>query len=334
MILMKQKALTFLLLIFLIPASVQGIEFRSGDIILIDTPIDDDVFASGSTIIIDAPVKSIIASAGEIEINAPVNGDVIIAGGILSIQADVDGKVIGAGGIINIDSNISTNVMLAGGEVNILEGARIERDAFITAGTLSNAGTIGGVLNVEAETFENTGTANEINFKQQERDSGEGISFFSVLITLGFLILGMLMIRYLPAPFFAVEREIRKDPIKSTLFGFGVAILGLLLILVLTITIIGLPIAFLSGLALMTGILLTSLFVASSFGIVLTARFNMEVSTMIAFILGFILLHIIFAIPIVGFLARIIVIALGLGAIALAANANRDIFTGKTKTNQ
>lgn len=335
MILMRTSALILFVLLFLIPAAVNAAEFRAGDTINIDEPIDDDLFATGAEITVNAPVRSITAAGGMITIDAPVHGDVIAAGGLITINAVIDGKVIAAGGEIAIDDTIGTNVILAGGRVDLKENAKITRDAVINAGTAKNAGTVGGTLQVTAEEFENTGTAGEVIFRQQEEEDDGGISILNILVSIGFLILGLILIRFVPAPFFAVRQEVLQDPVRTTLIGFGALILGAVLLLLLAITIIGLPTALLLGMFLVVAILLASLFVSSAFGTAIARRAGWTIGSMGAFVMGFILLHLIFLIPVAGIITRIIVVSMGFGALLVALSTYRDtLFPQEGKTGE
>ncbi len=301
----------------LLPAAVAGVVLESGDQVVIDTAVEDDLFASGGEVLVNAPVESLTAAGGRIVINAPVSGDVILAGGTLEIHSDIGGKVIAAGGEIDISGTIGRNIIVTGGSVTIREGAVIGRDALITADTVRNEGTVEGLLTVSAERFDNTGSAGEVLYDQRGQDRDGGIGLPVLLVSLGFIILGLVWIRFLPGSFFSVTDAIQNDPLKSGLYGIFVLVVGIISGILLAITIIGLPMAFLITVALMVGILLSSLFVGSALGTVILTRLKTETGPMPAFILGFVILHILFALPIIGLLVRFAAVLLGLGAVAV-----------------
>jgi hypothetical protein len=101
----------------------------------------------------------------------------------------------------------------------------------------------------------------------------------------------------------------------------------------LAITIIGIPIALLLGMSLVGAILLASLFVSSAFGTAIARRAGWTMGSMGAFVMGFVLLHLVFLIPVAGIIIRIIVVSMGLGALLVAFHTHRDtLFPQEGKT--
>lgn len=316
---MNRRLLILLLTLACAVAPVAAVEFRSGDDVVIARAIDDDLFASGGTIAVNAPVESLTAAGGMIEVNAPVHGDVILAGGSVIIKAPVDGKVIAAGGEIQIDDQVATNAVMAGGQVTIGENAIIGRDAYISGGDVQNSGTVTGNLVVSGGTFENMGSAGNVKFEQTKTDAGDTFPIFEILMTMGFLITGLLLIKYFSGPFTAVSYAIRADPVKATLLGLGVVLISALLIILLAVSLIGIPIALLMTLVLGVVILLSGLFVSSWIGDLVVGRLHITTNAYGAFIIGFVILHLLFLIPVLGALLRILTWAMGTGAFALSA---------------
>ncbi|RPJ49858.1 MAG: hypothetical protein EHJ95_08155, partial [Methanobacteriota archaeon] len=83
-----------ILIVLLLAAPGFALEFRSGNEVIVNDPIDDDLVVSGGQVIIDAPVGSVIAAGGEVRVRAPVTGDVIAAGGLVVVDAEVGGKIV------------------------------------------------------------------------------------------------------------------------------------------------------------------------------------------------------------------------------------------------
>lgn len=168
----------------LIPSGVQALTFVSGDQPVISNPIPDDVIASGGTVTIDAPVDSLTVAGGTVRVDAPVAGDIIATGGTLTINDDVGGKVIAAGGEIEVNGN-ATNLLITGGTVRIGENAVIQRDAFISAGKVTHAGSVQRNLTVSAGTFTNIGTAGNLIVEKEPQSPLPAI--LPVLAAVGFL---------------------------------------------------------------------------------------------------------------------------------------------------
>jgi hypothetical protein len=317
--------LPFILALLLLPAVAGAAAFFSGNEVVISDPLDDDLFASGGRIVIDAPVRSVVVAGGDVTINAPVGGDVIAAGGSVRISADVDGKVIAAGGSVAVEANITTNALLSGGTILIGRNAAIGRDAYISGQTVRNEGTVGGVLNVDAVIFDNTGTAGEVIYVPQETDRiPTGLSAFGLLITLGYLIAGLLLLRLFPEPMSAIGEAILRSPGRAALFGLAVLVVTPLLILLLLVTVVGAPLAALLGILFVTALLLASIFVALPLGLLFTERFEMGFGAMGAFVLGFILIHVLFAIPFLGVVVRLLSFVLGYGGVLIGLRSLSD----------
>ncbi len=220
------KAILVLMTLVLLCSTGQALRTFSGDTISIDTAVADDIIAAGNMVSINAPVDSAIVAGGTVNINAPVKGDVIAAGGQVYVNADVGGKVVAAGGNVNLGGNIGTNLVALGGQVNILPGKTIERDALIGGGQVVNAGRVNGTLTVSANQFNNTGSAGKVNFHKVEdqakkrEDYEMGFNIFSLLAILGYFILGLILVKYLPGIFLAVDGEVRSSTLLKTFLGF------------------------------------------------------------------------------------------------------------------
>jgi hypothetical protein len=340
---MKRLIIISLMLILLLP-NVHALEMLSGDQVSVNSPIDDDVFAAGgdvninapvtSVVIaggdvnINAPVTSVVIAGGDVNINAPVSGDVFVAGGQISINSDIEGKIVAVGGDIDLRGD-AKNAVIAGGNINIHSTTVISRDAVITGGNVSNAGKIIGNLTVRAENFQNTGSAGSVDFKKSEGLQGlqRVMNIFSILMTVGFLIIGIILLKLFPAQFFIVEEEVRKAPVKNTLVGFVLIIASVILIILFSVTIIGFPVALIMGMLFITALMLSSLFVSFAVGRKIVDLFKFETNDILIFVLGFVILSLLFRIPYAGVLIGIVAISLGFGAIIYTLRKNWQSIT-------
>ena len=324
---MKRLIIISLMLILLLP-HVQALQMLSGDQVSVDSPIDDDVFVSGGTVTINAPVASAVIAGGTIIINAPVSGDVFVAGGQILVNSDIEGKIVAAGGDIDLRGD-AKNAVIAGGNINIHSTSVISRDAVITGGNVSNAGKIIGNLTVRADNFQNTGSAGSVDFEKSEGLQGlqRVMNIFSILMTVGFLIIGIILLKLFPAQFFIVEEEVRKSPVKNTLVGFVLIIASIILIILLAVTIIGFPVALIMGMLFITALMLSTLFVSFTVGRKIVDLFKFKTHDILIFLFGFVILSLLFRIPYAGVLIGIVAISLGFGAIIYALRKNWQSIT-------
>jgi hypothetical protein len=322
---MRQIALIALIAVLILSSNGAALKAFSGANVYIDTPVDDDVFASGSVVNIDAPVSSATIAGGTVNVNAPVAGDLLIAGGQVTVNAPVGGKVMAAGGNLNIGGNISKNALLIGGQVDVRPGAVIGKDALISGGTVTNAGQVAGNLTVSASTFQNTGSAGRVEFHQikTEKEQPEfPINPFSIVMTLGYLIAGLLFLRFFPALFSMVDQEIRKSTVVKAVAGFVLLIASMVLILLVFITVIGMPTATIMALLMVVAIMLSGIFVSFSLGRIIFDMANFKTSDLVVFLIGFLILNGLFYIPFAGGFIKLIAVSLGFGAILYAIRTN------------
>ena len=276
--------------------------------------MEDDVFAAGNMVSINAPVDSVVAAGSIVNINSPVKGDVIAAGGQVNVNSDVGGKVVVAGGNINLGGNVSTNLVATGGQVSILPGKSIGKDALISGGSAVNSGLVNGTLTVYAGNFTNAGSAGKVDFYQ----SWGGFDVFTFLSIIGFFILGLIMVKYLSGIFMVVDEEIRTSTLFKTLLGFVMIIASFVALLLVAITVVGLPIALISSFLIFVALMLSGTFVAYSLGKWICMQAKFEKGDLICFVIGFVILNILFQIPYLGGLVSLVSMSLGFAALLYA----------------
>jgi len=328
---MKKILIIVVLALLAIPLSVSALVTYSGNQVSIDDPVNDDIFATGNMIEVNAPVQSIVAAGGSITINAPVKGDVIAAGGAVTINADVGGKVVAVGGSIDLAGNVSTNAVLQGGTVNIRKSVTIGKDAMISAGSVRNAGTIMGTLSVQSQSVENTGSAGTFEVIPEQSPDISPVWLFSlgaILLTLGWFIIGLLLIRIMPVRFLQVESEVRTGPVVRCVVGLAAIIIAIIAFVLLSISIVLLPLALVLGGIVLISLLLANLFVASSLGRVIFGYLKWSGKEWQLYTLGFLALFILYIIPIINILTFVISFSLGFGAILYAFRNNWAAITG------
>lgn len=328
---MKRFLVIVVLVLLAIPLSVSALVTYSGNQVTINDPVNDDIIATGNMIVVNAPVQSIVAAGGTITINAPVKGDVVAAGGTISLNSDIGGKVVAMGGSIDLAGNVSTNAVLQGGIVNIQKSATIGRDATISAGSVRNAGTVIGTLSVQSQSVENTGSAGTYEIKTDQPGGRSPVWLFlvvAVLLTAGWFIIGLLIIRIMPARFLQVESEVRTGPLVKCIAGIAAMIIAIIVFVLLAMTVILLPLALVLGGMVLIGLMLANLFVASSLGRVICGYLAWSGKEWQFYTLGFLALCILWLIPIINIITFVISISLGFGAILYAVQKNWGAITG------
>jgi hypothetical protein len=317
--------LVLIIFLCLLTPAVLAFETRSGDTIEINTPINDDLLASGGSLVVNAPVKSItwaggtlivnqpietnlIAMGGTIQVNAPIGSDLVAMGGDINIKKDVGGKVLAMGGSVTMDGN-TNNIAASGGTFILGKGSTISKDAIISSSGYTTQGIIKGNLTVEKD----------------KKDSFISSKFNAILNNflfiakivqfIGLLILGVILIKLLPDFFKEVTSVARKQPFVSLGVGVISIILSLILFVILLITIIGIPIAVFWILLVILGLILSTIITGGAVGQVIINAMNRKENILLGFLIGFILLNLIFLIPLLGFIIWILAICFGFGAL-------------------
>jgi hypothetical protein len=321
-----------LLLLAFLPSGVMALVTYSGNTVTLNTPVNDDVFVAGGVVDINAPIDSLMGAGGTVTVNAPVKGDVVVAGGHVVIHSTIGGKLVAAGGHVDIDSDIGTNAVIAGGTVTVHQNTVVGKDAAIWAGTVTNAGHVNGKMTVRARNFDNTGYAGSVDFQppKQHYDISQVLEIFGILFSIGWLILGLIIIRCAPARYAAVLAEVRKSPVVKTVVGFVGLIVAIVACVILAVTIIGIPIAATGFILVVLGLILSVLFVSSVLGELIFSWIKYQGKDWLTFIVGFVVLQILFRIPVAGAIIAIIVICLGFGALLYAVYNHREAIIGKT----
>ena len=326
------RLLVLLLLALMILPGAQAVRMIGGDgTNVITEPIDDDVFASGGTITFDAPIGSLVAAGGEINVNGPVAGEVIAAGGRVRINSSVGGKVVLAGGEVDLDGRVDRNAVVAGGQVVFGPNSSVGRDAEVSGGSFAHRGTVNGTLGVSSSSFENSGTAGAVRYDGGMRpDRGDrpdsilpgailaGLAaVVSFLFTLGYLILGLLLLLLAPRTALALEARARDQPLPAFVIGLVSLIAAVILGIVLLVTVVGAPIAILGWLAVIAGIMLAGLVVSLAVGRVVGRVIGLGENRFALFVVGFVLLNLLYLIPFLGGLIKFVAVCLGFGVLVM-----------------
>ncbi|MBU7015372.1 MAG: hypothetical protein HXS52_03205 [Theionarchaea archaeon] len=318
-------ALVALSLVLFLP-SVGAVETVTGDQVVIDTPINDDLLVTGGTISINARIDGdVIAAGGIIDINAPITGDLIAVGGQIQVKSDIGGKIIAAGGTISVRGAVET-VIAAGGAIEFTSSAVVENYVIAAAGSLSNAGEIGDDLLGSTETFENTGMVKgKVEVEKPPTPEAEMktvFSFLTVLSRIGYFLLGLVFIKWFGALFGTIQKEVKESWPKKLVVGFISILVTFVLLLILLVSVVGIPVATILTMFFVMAMMVAGIIVSYAFGEWLLKLIKVEPHWIITFGLGFILVNLFFLIPIAGFFIRIIVVSLGFGAIIYTVKNN------------
>ncbi len=253
--------------------------FIASDEVRITEDVEGDIIALGGEVDLDADVNgNVFVAAADISITNGINGDLIALGAEIDIAARISDDVSAAGGDITIHEEA-----VIGGDVR-LAAAEIYVDGYIggklnaAAGEITLAGTIDGdvrlhamsitvassaVINgdltyegpFEAEIDPGAQISGDVTFIQSEgpgRMKGHALAFAGasgIAFVLGIWLTGVALVLLFPGFMANAAGAIAGKPGKS--LGLGVVTVFCVpwIILIFAITVIGLPISILLGMA-------------------------------------------------------------------------------------
>jgi cytoskeletal protein CcmA (bactofilin family) len=320
----------------------------------VESEVDGDVVATGGRLRVAGRVqRSLYAAGGQLEVvgavgrnariaggqvdlarSAEIAGNVSVAGGRVRLHGTVRGSVQAAGGRVLIDGEVAGDVNANGGEVELGPDARI-------AGTLryrsreelrrdTSAQVTGGVqrLGLMPGAGPRDGRHEEREGAAEGPRGGVVLAALGGVWALGLMVLAALAIVALPAFSDRVAQTLRERTGMSLLLGFLlVACLPLALVLMI-VTLVGIPLAMFVLLATLA--LLPVAYAASAIGLGDWAlqRWPSGRREKTAWRIGaacaaLLLLTLLGAIPVVGWLIGFSAMLAGLGALMLQVRQGR-----------
>jgi cytoskeletal protein CcmA (bactofilin family) len=329
--------------------------FIMGQSITIAGQVNGEVFAFGQSIAVTGAVqRDVIAAGQQVTVDGTVGGDLRAAGQQVTVNGRVDGNVTAAGQTVLVarQGAVGGSVLGAGETLSVL--GPVERNLTVGAGTLALGSTVGGDVDAHVNTItvdpgaRVTGrldytssresaipasvAAGGVQFhleehpeRAQERPRENpfaGLGVFLGLVWLaGSIILGVLLVHYLPGFAVGTAAQVQEHPLPS----FGIGLLTLCVapaaLFFLALTLVGLPIAFLGGLAYLAGLLLGWLLLGLALGawlVLLARRGRADLPTIDPrwlVVLGLVVLYVVTHLPFIGGLVWFVALCLGLGAL-------------------
>lgn len=337
----------------------ENIVFKAGENINISGQMKDDVYLAGSNIMVSGIVEGDIMAAGAyIVIDAEVKGDVRVAGANVVIKNKIHQNltVFSADLTIGEDAEIGKNIIfgsanakfngkinknLYGGGANILLNNEILGNVYLgvdpegTLLLLPQANIYGNLEYTARETAELQSGA---QIQQQEKfsqltpkEAGKflpqkilksiyWVAWFVML--LGILLVGLLIIALFKNFTLKAVKSAEKNVLMYILKGLLFLIVTPFAIFILAMTIIGIPLALIAAAIYLIILYISKIFIAIYLGDKVIKLFNKkvkEIQLAWSMILGLVILYVLFAIPFLGMLIKLIVCLWGMGILLTLA---------------
>lgn len=288
----------------------EDLEAFGGDIVIRGT-VEGDVAAFGGNIRVEGEVTGDVdAFGGNVWIAGTVGGDVEASAGNVYVQpdAEIGGSLSAAAGNVVVAGSVGGNAELAGGTVTLTPAASVDGNveyAVGDEGEFTNegaavGGTITRVQNVDAGPWEGP------------QIPGWTVGVYGFLVNLA---LGAVLLLAFPRFSAGVAERVSTNTLRTGGVGLLTLIAVPVVLVLVAITVIGIPLAIAGGLLFGLSLWLALIYGRFAVGSWLLSLADVE-NRWGALLGGLIVLGLAARIPWIGGLVDLIVVLLGLGALA------------------
>jgi cytoskeletal protein CcmA (bactofilin family) len=328
-----------------------GDVLAAGEDVRITDSVPGDAMAAGGSIVFDGFAGgSYVGAGGQQEIGGRIEGSLRAAGGSVRVFADVARNLTIAGGSLELEpaGRVGRNAYVAGGSVR-LDGA-VDGDLYVGAREVVLNGVVGGDVRVEAERLTlgpNARLGGDLRYRTKDgvaeidpqaqiaggttalgstREDGRrgGAIAVAVLRLLAFLVTGTVLVALFPRTLSGLGSTLGRRVGASLGFGALAALVIPLGVVVAAVTLVGLPLAAITAALFAIALYMGPVVPAVWIGGALLARPEPSErrEALRRFLVGGPILAVAMLLPWVGLLGRMVAVALGLGAAAVALFAS------------
>jgi cytoskeletal protein CcmA (bactofilin family) len=318
----------------------------------VDGHVKGDVIAAGGTVRIRGQVDGdAMIAGGTVEVTGRVGQTIRAVGGSVTVEGPVGGDVVVIGGDVDIDQNarVTRDVAVTGGAL-VLRGS-VGRNVIVAAGRVVIAGNVGGnvlvrggevVVDAAAVIRGNLTYSSEqpVKISPNARVSGRVIQeqypvrpmpsaratrafrlVFGFVDFLWMLVLALALVALVPQGVSATADALSTRPWGS--LGWGIVLLiGVpIAVIALAVILVGIPVAIVLLLAHILAVFASHAAAALAIGRIAITR----ASAYAQVIIGVLVIAIATNLPVAGVFLRLAVIAVGLGAVAIAFWGRRRV---------
>jgi hypothetical protein len=259
------------------------------------------------------PVASASAAAAD-----GTDGDdrIVLSGSVLVDRDETAGDIVVFDGDVTIRGNVRGDVVVFDGDVTIRGSVAGDVVAFSGLTTLGQRGRVAGDL-VYGDDKPVQAPGSSVSGEVKKFKIGDASIIGAIGLWIGFtlslLLLGIVLLLLAPRAGEAVARTAKAKPLIAALVGLATLFLLPLIAILACVTVIGLPL----GIVLLLLIIPLYTFAYLTAALV-TGRLILKKATILAFIVGLVILQLIALIPILGGLVGFLATVFGLGVLVLS----------------
>ncbi|HEY2003498.1 MAG TPA: polymer-forming cytoskeletal protein [Candidatus Saccharimonadia bacterium] len=331
-----------------------GTYYAAGQTVTIDGDVDGDLICAGQTVSVNGNVHGDVICAGQsVTVNGTVDGSVRLGGQDVIVNGSVGRNVtvaaqsftLSQGSHVSGDLGVLSQTAAVNGSVDRDVYGRMQSLALgassgavsVTTGALTMSGDakVNGNLHYESENSFNidkskvtgdishsTPPARDMRNADNAAQAGFALRLYWIFAG---LILGLAFVWLMPGLVRRASGIMREKPGKSIGWGVIVSLVGPALALVLMVTVLGLPLGLLVGVAWLLLVLTSSIFAGIAAGLWLLDRAEWERGSLWwAAALGVPLTVIVLSVPFVGGIIGLVATWWAVGGVSLAARAARS----------
>jgi len=268
----------------------------------------------------------VLGGTATLEDGSTVTGDVMITGGTLYARGTIEGGITAIGGTVYLQDSavVMGDVNLASANFNRADSAVIEGTVNYNVTDLGNLPWDFNPSNIVPRSGISQAIRNGLGFV--------GSVLWVIVQILGFSILAAVVVLLLPAPTDRVAQSLANQPVLCGGLGFLTAIVGPSLLILLSITIILLPVGLLGLFALAVTLLFGWIAVGLETGKRIAVLFKQDWAPAIHAGIGTLVItfiaNIIGRIPCVGWILPTFVAIIGLGAVLISRFGTQVYYPG------
>lgn len=290
---------------------VDGDALIAGGTVDVTGRVGESVRAIGGTVTVDGVVGGdVVAIGGSLEIdqNAKITRDVAVVGGDVTLRGPVGRNVFVAAGHVVIAGNIGGNVLVRGGEVIVGAGAVIR-------GNLTYSSEQPVKISPDARI---SGRVIQEQYPVRPVPSAQATRAFR--LAFGFVdFFWMLVMALVTVALVPHGLSVTADTLSARLWaalgwGFALVIGVPILLVVLVVSLVGIPVASLLFFAHVLALFASHAAAALAIGRVALTRASAYGQVAIGVVIIAVATHL----PVIGFFLRLLVVAVGVGAVAIA----------------
>jgi cytoskeletal protein CcmA (bactofilin family) len=301
--------------------------------------VTGDLYIAAKTVDISGKIgDSARIAASDVTISGTVDGDLLLFGGVVNVtkEAHVTGDLQCYCGRITMDGTVDGSLNATGGQASV--GGRIGGDFSIKTDELAftPGAHVGGDLHyVTREKLDLDGkgiVAGDIDYKEKKKEGDKAERWFSgwtvgkwFFFLVAAIMVGLVLLRFFPAPAAAMTASVREDMLRSSGVGFLAFIVIPVAAFLVSLLIITIPLTAIAIILYCVAVYVAKLPVAVWAGQrILGLLGRAEPSRYASLVVGLLALYVLFAIPCLGIALWFYCMFLGFGAILLGIQAHRQ----------